>query len=63
MLLNFIILYFSLGLILSLGMNLVLWAFHRPILSATESIATILLWPSVIVSFLNNYYGYEETED
>lgn len=63
MLLNFIILYFSIGFILSLGMNLILWAFHRPILTATESIAAILLWPSVIVSFLNNYYGYEETED
>ena len=63
MLLNFIILYFSIGFILSLVMNTILWAFHKPVLSGMETFATIILWPSVIVSYLNNYYGYEETED
>jgi len=61
--LNFFITYFSAGFILSLGMNSILYAFRKPTLTFIESIATILLWPSVIVSFLNNYYGYEDIED
>ena len=61
--LNFFISYFGIGLLLSLGMNLSLWAFRKPTLSIAESLATILLWPSVIASFLNSYYGYEDNED
>ena len=62
MLLNFITIYFGIGTTLSLLMNLILWAFHKPTLTAVESIASILLWPSVIVSFINNYYGYEDVD-
>jgi len=63
MLLNFIIVYLLIGLLLSLGMNVTLWACRKPNLTFMESVASIVLWPSVIASFLNNYYGYEDIED
>ena len=37
-----------------------LWAMHRPILGAIEVLACILLWPSVISSFINTMNGVEE---
>ena len=59
---NFLIFYFTTGFLLSFSMNLILWTFHKPILTFNESIATIVLWPVVIVSFLNKYYGQEDIE-
>jgi len=63
MILNFIFGYLLVGFILSLFMNATLWAFHKPILSISESIATIILWPTVMVSFLNSYYGYTDADN
>ena len=50
---NFIIFYLSTGFLLSLGLNLILYAFHKPILTFSESIAAIIFWPTVIGTFIN----------
>jgi len=58
--LDFIIYYGVIGVILSIFLNLVLWALHRPILGAMEVFACIILWPTVISSFINTMNGIEE---
>ena len=63
MLANLIISYLIFGMIFSLGLNLTLWTFNKTPLTNSESIASILLWPTVIVSFLNNYYGYTNSDE
>ena len=56
-----ILLYYGLiGLILSIFLNLLLWSVYRPLLGATEVLACILLWPTVIASFINTMNGVEE---
>jgi len=56
-----ILLYYGLiGFILSIFLNLLLWAMYRPLLGAIEVLACILLWPSVISSFINTMNGVEE---
>jgi hypothetical protein len=55
--LDFIIFYGVVGLILSIFLNLVLWAIHRPTLDAIEVFACILLWPSIVASFINTLNG------
>lgn len=58
--LDFLLFYGGIGLILSIFLNALLWAMYRPSLGALEIIACILLWPSVISSFINTMNGIEE---
>ena len=58
--LDFFIYYGVIGFILSIFLNLLLWAMHRPILDAMEVFACILLWPTVVVSFINSMNGVDE---
>ena len=37
-----------------------LWAMYRPVLGALETLACILLWPTVISSFINSMNGVDE---
>jgi|TARA_R100000027_G_scaffold30101_1_gene21952 hypothetical protein len=50
---NFIIFYLSTGFLFSFGLNLTLYAFHKPILTFSETIAAIFFWPTVIGTFIN----------
>jgi len=58
--LEFILYYGVFGFILSIFLNIVLWSMHRPILGGFEVIACIILWPTVITSFINTLNGVEE---
>jgi hypothetical protein len=58
--LDFFIFYGLVGLILSILLNGLLWAMHRPQLDAIEVFACILLWPSVVASFIDALNGIEE---
>tara|TARA_R110000744_G_scaffold80835_1_gene158870 strand:+ start:1016 stop:1210 length:195 start_codon:yes stop_codon:yes gene_type:complete len=57
---NFLIYYSLIGFILSIILNITLWALHRPILSAMEIIGCIILWPTTINSIINSFNGVEE---
>lgn len=57
---NFLIHYSLIGFILSIILNITLWALHRPILSIMETIACIILWPTTINSLINSFNGVEE---
>ena len=61
--LNFFFIYFVSGFVISIIMNVTLWVIRKPILTGWETLATILLWPTVITSTINNYYGYQDNED
>ena len=58
--LNFIIYYGAIGFILSIFLNLVLWALHRPFLGAMEVFACTILWPITLTSLINTLNGIEE---
>ena len=58
--LDFIIYYPASGLILSILINLVLWAFYKPQLSSIQVIACILMWPTVVCTMINTLNGIEE---
>ena len=58
--LDLIFYYGVIGFTLSIFMNILLWAMHRPVLGALETLACILLWPTVISSFINTMSGVEE---
>ena len=58
--LDFIIYYGVIGVILSIFLNFVLWAMHRPLLGGMETFACFILWPTVISSFINTMNGIEE---
>ena len=61
--LNFFYTYLLFGFLISIIMNVTLWVIRKPILTGWETIATILLWPTVITGIINNYYGYQDNED
>ena len=50
---DFFIFYSSVGL---------LFAFNKPVLTFNETMACIVLWPAVIVSFANKYNKFKDTE-
>jgi len=58
--LDFIIYYGLIGVLLSIFLNLILWAMHRPLLDGMETFACIILWPIVITSLINTLNGIEE---
>ena len=58
--LDFLLYYNSVGFILSLILNITLWAIHRPCLSAIETLACTLLWPTTIVTLINTIKGEQE---
>ena len=58
--LDFFIFYGLVGLILSILLNGLLWAMYRPQLGVIEVLACILLWPTVIASFINSMNGFDE---
>ena len=58
--LDFILYYGVIGFIFSIFLNITLWALHRPILKSVETLACILLWPTVLTSFINTMNGVEE---
>ena len=58
--LDFLIFYGLIGVIISFIVNGTLWAMYRPLLTFTENLATIILWPTVISSFINSMNGAEE---
>ena len=58
--LDFLLHYSSVGFILSIFLNLVLWALHRPLLGAMEVFACIILWPITLTSLINTLNGVEE---
>ena len=62
--LEFLLYYSSVGFILSIILNITLWALHRPSLNAIEVIACIILWPTTVITLLNTLNGeQEEIED
>ena len=61
--LNFFYTYLLFGFVISIIMNVTLWVIRKPTLTGWETIATILLWPTVITGIINNYYGYQDNED
>jgi hypothetical protein len=58
--LDFLLHYSSVGFILSIFLNLVLWALHRPLLGAMEVFACTILWPITLTSLINTLNGVEE---
>lgn len=62
--LDFLLYYSSVGFILSIILNIILWALHRPSLNAIEVIACTLLWPTTVSTLLSTLNGeQEEIED
>ena len=58
--LDFLLYYGSVGFILSLILNITLWAIHRPSLSAMEIIACTLLWPTTVATLISTLNGEQE---
>lgn len=58
--LDFLLYYLGIGVILSIFLNLTLWAMNRPLLGGLETFACFILWPTVISSFINTMNGIEE---
>jgi len=62
--LDFLLYYSSVGFILSIILNITLWALHRPSLNAIEVIACTLLWPTTVSTLISTLSGeQEEVED
>jgi len=59
---DFFIFYSSVGLLFAFSLNVVLFAFNKPVLTFNETMACIVLWPAVIVSFANKYNKFKDTE-
>lgn len=53
MLLDFITVYATTGFVLSFIMNVLLWTYRQPPLSVIESLASTLLWPTVVTVWVN----------
>ena len=58
--LNFIIYYSAIGFILSIILNITLWALHKPVLTGWEIIACSVLWPTTINSLITSFNNIEE---
>jgi hypothetical protein len=56
--LDFLVFYGGFGVIVTLVINALLYGVYRPVLSIVENIACILLWPTVIVEFINEVNKY-----
>jgi len=58
--LDFLLYYSSVGFILSIILNIILWALHRPSLDAIEVIACTILWPTTVTTLVNTLKGEQE---
>ena len=62
--LDFLLYYGSVGFILSIILNITLWALHRPSLSAIEILACTVLWPTTVATLISTLNGeHEDIED
>jgi len=53
---EFIIGYFIVGLVFLIILNIIFYITHMPISDISESATILLIWPTVLVSFLNSFY-------
>ncbi len=58
--LDFLLYYSSVGFILSIILNITLWAIHRPSLQLMEILACTLLWPTTVATLINTLNGEQE---
>ena len=58
--LDFLLYYSSVGFILSIILNITLWALHRPLLNGIEILACTLLWPTTISTLVSTLNGEQE---
>jgi hypothetical protein len=49
---DFLMIYGIIGFMVSIVLNLINWAGHKPALSFIEILSCLLFWPSVIVGFI-----------
>lgn len=45
--------YFSIGLLVSIAINLLLFSSNRHLLSGSETLATTIFWPTVILKMID----------
>ncbi len=58
--LDFLLYYSLVGFILSIILNITLWAIHRPSFSAMEILACTLLWPTTVATLVSTLNGEQE---
>lgn len=57
---EFFLLYLAIGFFILIVLNILFYITYNPLSKSLEILVIIILWPSVIVSFVNEYYNLED---